>query len=105
YFIPRFQLPRVLLLDVDQRVAWEGDPGLERGAEWKAGDPSYLDAPLQELVARRHLRETKAWLKAWESGGALPFSRGELAVALPLVKQAEALAGALEPTIVDVQQK
>jgi tetratricopeptide (TPR) repeat protein len=105
YFIPRFELPRVLLLDVDQRVAWEGPPGFEIGKPWAPGAESYLDAPLQELIARRHLRGIRPWLKAWEQGGELAFRAGDLAAALPLLEQAEALTGALEPTLLDVQQK
>ena len=105
YFIPRFQLPRVLLIDVDQRVAWEGDPGFEMSKPWAPGAESYLDAPLQELIAKRHLRELRPWLKAWDEGGELAFRDGDLAKALPALKQAEALNGALEPTVLDVQQK
>jgi len=105
YFIPRFELPRVLLLDVDQRVAWEGPPGFELDRPWTPGAESYLDAPLQELVAKRHLRELKPWLKAWEQGGELAFRRGDLAAALPLLVRAEALEGALEPTLLDLQQQ
>jgi hypothetical protein len=105
FFIPRFELPRVLLLDVDQRVAWEGPPGFELAKPWSPGAESYLDAPLNELVAKRHLREIKPWLKAWDAGPARAFSEGDLATALPLLKQAEAFQGALEPTLADVQQK
>ena len=31
FFIDRFNLPRVLLLDLDQKVIWEGDPGVILG--------------------------------------------------------------------------
>jgi Tfp pilus assembly protein PilF len=105
YFIPRFQLPRVLLLDVDQRVTWEGDPGFEASKPFESGGESYLDAPLQELVAKRHLRELAAWRAAWSGGGEKSFREGDLAAALPLLKQAEAMAGALDPVVAKVQQE
>jgi tetratricopeptide (TPR) repeat protein len=106
YFIPQFELPRVLLLDVDQRVVWEGTPGFEFNKPWEPGGGSYLDAPLQELVAKRHLREVKSWLLQWNGAlGEAAFKRGELATVLPLLKQAETMAGALEPKIVELQQR
>ena len=43
--------PELILLDVDGRVAWEGDPGFRVGETWQPGQPSYLDDPLDELVA------------------------------------------------------
>jgi tetratricopeptide (TPR) repeat protein len=106
YFIPQFQLPRVLLLDVDQKVVWEGTPGLEFGKEWQPGGGSYLDAPLAELLAKRHLRDVKLWLQKWSgTDGEAALKRGDVATALPLMKEAEPWAGALEPKVVELQQR
>ncbi len=49
-------MPRMLLLDVDGVVVWEGDPGLQPGRGWKTGDSdTYLDGPLKTLVDRLDL--------------------------------------------------
>jgi len=46
-----FGIPRVLLLDADGKVVFEGDPGLRRGAPWKPEDgPTYVDAALDKLL-------------------------------------------------------
>jgi tetratricopeptide (TPR) repeat protein len=106
YFIPQFQLPRVLLLDVDQRVVWEGTPGLEFGKEWQPGTGSYLDAPLAELLAKRHLRDVKLWLLKWDGpDGEAAFKHGDVAAALPFLKEVEPWAGVLEPKVVELQQR
>lgn len=65
YAIDRFNLPRTLLVDVDGKVIWEGDPGFRMGAAYQAGDSTYLDSPLQELMKARRLPELRAWRKAW----------------------------------------
>lgn len=50
-------LPHILLLDVDGRVAWEGDPNLSKGAGWDPAEPvaTPVDVALDELCARRKL--------------------------------------------------
>ena len=55
-----FGLPRLLLLDVDGRVTWEGDPGFRSGEKWSPGKESYFDAPLSQLIKKRSLRELAA---------------------------------------------
>ena len=48
-----FGMPRVLLLNKDGTVAFEGDPGLEAGRGWQPGDgPTYVDSALEELLGR-----------------------------------------------------
>jgi tetratricopeptide (TPR) repeat protein len=95
-----FGLPRLLLLDVDGKVAWEGDPGFKIGRGWIREEASYLDAPLEDLVARRKLREVRAWIGRWCAGGAAALARGDLAMAWPLIVEARAfdrrLAGELD---------
>ncbi|MBL8842160.1 MAG: hypothetical protein JNL90_11610 [Planctomycetes bacterium] len=100
YFIPRFNLPRALLFDIDGRVAWEGDPGYSFNEPWTAGAPSFLDTPMEELVAKRQLRTIAAWKAAWQGGGEAAWKRGDLAAALPLLQQADAMREALDPTVV-----
>lgn len=46
-----FGMPRVLLVDAQGVVVFEGDPGLRAGAGWKPEDgPTYVDAPLARLL-------------------------------------------------------
>jgi hypothetical protein len=46
-----FGLPRVLLIDRKGVIAFEGDPGLRRGEEWRASDgPTFVDGPLDKLL-------------------------------------------------------
>jgi tetratricopeptide (TPR) repeat protein len=50
-------MPRILVLDVDGKVTWEGDPGLLPGVGWKEGDgKTYLDGPLEMLAEKRSLK-------------------------------------------------
>ncbi len=53
YRIPQFNLPRLLLLDLDGRVFWEGDPGFAAGTAWQEGDDSIIraEAPLAEMIS------------------------------------------------------
>ena len=67
YSIGLFNLPRLILLDIDQKVVWEGDPGFRSGQRWSPGAPSFLDAPLAEIVEGRDLGRLSAWRKDWES--------------------------------------
>ncbi|HBF23281.1 MAG TPA: hypothetical protein DDW23_05625 [Planctomycetes bacterium] len=51
-------MPRIILLDVDGKVAWEGSPGLKAGVGWMPGDPeTYFDGPIKSLVENRKLAE------------------------------------------------
>jgi len=43
-------MPRVLLIDAEGVVQFEGDPGLKAGAGWKPGQETYLDGPLEKLL-------------------------------------------------------
>ncbi|MBK9384731.1 MAG: redoxin domain-containing protein [Planctomycetes bacterium] len=49
YALFELGLPRVYLLDIDGRVAWEGTP------EWQKGQGSKLDAPIEDLARQRGL--------------------------------------------------
>jgi hypothetical protein len=53
-------LPRILVMDVDGEVIWEGDPGLVPGRGWKPGDgETYLDGPIKEIIEKRRLKEIR----------------------------------------------
>lgn len=43
-------MPRVLLLDRDGNVVFEGDPGLRSGERWQPGTGTYLDGPLDKIL-------------------------------------------------------
>ncbi|MFO0984694.1 MAG: hypothetical protein U1E76_23715 [Planctomycetota bacterium] len=104
YRIPQFNLPRLLLLDLDGKVFWEGDPGFAAGTSWKEGDDSILTTPLEDLLARRKVRELVTWRKDWSEQGLKLLLCGELRSALPLLKAANAL-DPIDPLVADAQQK
>lgn len=104
YAIPKFNLPRLVLLDVDQRVYWEGDPGLEVGIPWRSGMQSYLDEPLRDLVERRKLKDLKRWLTAWGEKGGPALATGRLDDALPYLKKSLDLPGRVVPMVGDAQR-
>jgi Tfp pilus assembly protein PilF len=88
YFIDKFNLPRILLLDVDGRVVWEGDPGFSSAEPWEPNSETFLDAPLVELVTRGRLEELADWLTKWKERGAAALKSGDVATALPLMRAA-----------------
>ena len=58
-------MPRILVMDVDGTVTWEGDPGLQPGRGWVEGDAeTYLDGPLKELLSKRNLKKLIEHLEA-----------------------------------------
>lgn len=103
YDIARFYCPRVLLLDIDGKVAWEGDPGLKSGAPWAAGMETYLDAPLEELVVKRKARESFRWRKGWAASGRASLAGGEIKAVLPALREAVALDGERDPSVAEAQ--
>lgn len=84
--VVRFQLPRFLLLDVDGKVAWEGDPGFAKGQGWN-GEESLLDVPLRELLVKRKMGEFIAWRKGWPAAREA-LARGDFEAAVPALKAA-----------------
>jgi len=93
FFIRRYNLPRLLLLDVDQRVVWEGDPGLVAASPWRAGDGSFVDAPLEDLAARRKLDKLPQFREQWAAVAQPALARGDLAAALEVLRQSRELDG------------
>ena len=105
YMVQRFNLPRLLLLDVDGKVAWEGDPGFKAGESYGAGSESFLDTPLMELIEKRKLRELALWLPAWREQGGPALARGDLAGAYEILKQSREFASGLLPAVDDAHRK
>jgi tetratricopeptide (TPR) repeat protein len=98
YFVRRFNLPRLLLVDVDGRVAWEGDPGFAIGETYTEPYDTYLDAPLTELVEKRKLRALGAWRKRWERIAVPALAEQDLTTLLPLMREARAFGATFDPT-------
>jgi hypothetical protein len=103
FFIRRFNLPRLLLLDIDGTVAWEGDPGFSIGAEWDSSVESFLEAPLQELIAKRKLVELGAWREDWPQARAA-LAEGRLEAALPTLLAARAFDGQRDRDVGEAQR-
>ncbi len=104
YSTLRFNLPRLLLLDIDGRVVWEGDPGFSSAEPYKPGMESYLDTPLVELIAKRKVRELKTWVEAWRSKGAPALHDGDLPDALDLLKKSRGFERDLVLEVRDAQR-
>jgi hypothetical protein len=106
YAVPKFNLPRLLLLDIDHRVVWEGDPGFLIGRPYQSGQASYVDDPLGELIERRKLDRLFPWLERWEAGGgAERLAAGEVVALAAELREAAELDGAASPPVEDVQLK
>ncbi len=105
YAIEKFQLPRILLLDINHKVIWEGDPGFRAGFPWKEGDKSYIDDPMDQFVAQRKLRERLAWKAKWKTEGERWLKEGNLAQLLPLLKESNQFEGNFDPMIDAAQQR
>ena len=90
YSIERFNLPRLILLDLDHKVTWEGDPGFSQSLPWKSGQGASLDSFWDLIVERRKLDELAVWKKRW-----LATTLPEL-VAGNMVRAVEGLKGAAE---------
>ncbi len=90
YSIERFNLPRLILLDLDHTVVWEGDPGFSTTVPWKAGDSSTVDSFWEQLVRNRKLDELSDWKSDWSKKGLPALVAGDMASAV------ETLKGSLE---------
>jgi hypothetical protein len=101
---PNFNLPRLILMDIDGTVVWEGDPGFKIGSDWKEGDISYLDSPLEDLVVRKRLREFYPWYQAWTRGGRRALHEGDLAEAGKLLLKSQLFDGRYHPRAKDAQR-
>jgi Tfp pilus assembly protein PilF len=104
FFVSRFNLPRILIVDVDGTVAWEGDPGFKIGHDWRAGEESYVDAPLQELVTKRRLQELAQWRASWEAAKQA-MARGDFAGAAPALMAAKELDWRVDPQVLEARTR
>ncbi len=102
--VGQFGLPRLLLLDLDGKVVWEGEPGFKKGKLWK-GEDTFVDAPMRDLVQRRKLRELAAWRERWTAEGRAAIAAGDFAKVLPLLLETEPLDGTLYPDVGEAQAK
>ncbi|MEQ8768518.1 MAG: DUF1080 domain-containing protein [Planctomycetota bacterium] len=103
FLVPTFNLPRVMLLDIDHRVIWEGDPGMEFGRIWKEGDSSYLDTPMQNLINKYRLGELGEWRAKWTTEGIDALRRGDFETAWPLIDRSIDFDERFDPLVGDVQ--
>ncbi len=99
YSLEQFGLPRILLLDLDGKVIWEGDPGVIPGGGLAPGFETYLDTPMRELIARRKLTEAARWIADWESRGSALLHDGEFRQVLALLKSAEEFDSSVFPVM------
>jgi Tfp pilus assembly protein PilF len=97
YFIDRFNLPRLILIDPLGRVAWEGDPGFEKGKVLEEPYATYLDDPLEALIRDYHLAERNVWNDAWAKTGTAKLARGEVLELKELLQTANDLGTAYGP--------
>lgn len=100
YFIgTRHDLPRLILIDVDGRVYWEGDPGFETGFDWRPGNRSQLDDSLEDLLKRRQIPNVNLWIKDWGERGGAALGSGDLKKAWPVLSRARDLPLGTNPTL------
>jgi len=104
FFTHHHGLPRLLLIDVDGRVAWEGDPGFTVAEPYRPGVESFLELPLDTLVTGRKLKELAPWAKAWEAEGQAALHAGDFEGALPLLRKAQEFDGSVLPMAYDAQR-
>jgi tetratricopeptide (TPR) repeat protein len=100
-----WELPRILLVDVDGTVLWEGDPNLKLDVGW---DPQYpiatpLDNALEDLVANRHLLDLIDLAPRLPRAQAL-FADGLLREALEMVLPLAELDATFDVRVRDARQ-
>ncbi len=98
-----FNLPRLVLLDVNHKVIWEGDPGFELNKPWK-GEESYLETPLKDLIETRMLRRVAGWLNEYESQRDRALTTGDFEALIPILKEAGNLPGDYYEDVADAQR-
>ncbi|MFK5956079.1 MAG: hypothetical protein QM477_06505 [Planctomycetota bacterium] len=78
-----WEIPRLLLIDVDGTVAWEGDPNLRLDVGWDLMEPEItpLDQSIEALVNKRQLRELEKLGPSYDAALSL-FEKGDLKLAL-----------------------
>ncbi|MFN0206964.1 MAG: family 16 glycoside hydrolase [Planctomycetota bacterium] len=105
YGIDKYGMPRVVLIDTDFQVVWEGDPGLKAGEPWTPGRETYLDAPLDELISKRNLKEVGKWRKDWVEKALPALKSGDFTIVAPLLKSARAMDASSDELVASAQSK
>lgn len=79
-------IPRILVLDVDGKVYWEGDPNLPLTRGWDPEAPvlTPVDTIIEELIADRKMREILKFATGLVKAEAF-FKQGEWAAALEAI--------------------
>ncbi|MGB0954044.1 MAG: tetratricopeptide repeat protein [Planctomycetota bacterium] len=81
-----WEIPRILLIDVDGTVAWEGDPNLSLDQGWTYAEQvqTPLDHAIESLITKRALRELNELAKNFDKA-MICFEDGRLRAALKLL--------------------
>ncbi len=105
FAIQKFNLPRVLLLGLDDKVVWEGDPGLRINQPWSRGAETYLDPAIQALRESQKLKSLYKFAELWETSGADDLAAGRVPEVLGQMVSAERFAGVPHPTVTEVREQ
>jgi|GEM_PF-629998 len=105
YNIPQFNVPRLLLLGVDQTVIWEGGPGFKFGTAGAPGFGSYVEPPLNDLIEKRNLRELFAWRSEWNGAARPALAEGDLGAAFVFMLAARDFEGEGIPEVDDALER
>lgn len=103
YSIDRFNLPRLLLLGLDSKVVWEGDPGFAIGDRWAPGTPTFLDDPLETLVVASDLRKLIPWRARYEAEGRPALAAGRFLDVLALLQEAQGFDARRDSAVAEAQ--
>ena len=99
-------LPRLILVDIDGKVAWEGDPGFKVGAPWQLGDEeTYLDAPLADLIEKRRIKELAVWRARYRDVAVEALRAGDLESALSILREAHGFDWKIDATVLEAQTR
>ena len=98
--VDRFFLPRLLLIDVDGRVVWEGDPGFSANRKW-SGAASLMRGPLESLIERRGLAKLAKWRRDWTEDAKPALAGADFATAWPMIEAASAFDAEFTPEVAE----
>lgn len=102
--VARFNLPRILLLDTDGKVVWEGDPGFSFDTNW-SGEDTLLSVPLEKLIEKRQLVKLQDWRQRWRSTAEQLFELGQIADFTELLREADGFDASSAPEVAQAQAK